>query len=192
MLVNLEQYYNPDALVYTYEGYEEFVNEHIRSTDGDEVADAWLNLKWKDILEKLTDGVYEYFDCNDPSIDGLRFKYSEYIDETFARELDWDFDFAHKDKDGKCYIIHPYGVCDNYEQIFEKIKRLEFYKKSKEKFVIFLCEHSKKNQPECGGWRWHKWGTYIGEQEPQCEYLYDEPEIEKVYSFRVARIVEEK
>ena len=74
-----------------------------------------------------------------------------------------DFDFAHKDKDGKCYIIHLYGVCDNYEQIFEKIKRLEFYKKSKEKFVIFLCKHSKKNQPERGEGGDGTNGVYISE-----------------------------
>ena len=29
MLVNLEQYYNPETPVYTYNGYEDFINEHI-------------------------------------------------------------------------------------------------------------------------------------------------------------------
>jgi hypothetical protein len=43
----------------------------------------------------------------------------------------------------------------------------------------------KANQSHEGGWRWHKWGEYIGKYEPQYEYLYDEPEIEKVYVYHI-------
>lgn len=31
-----------------------------------------------------------------------------------------------------------------------------------------------ENRGKGGGWRWHKWGTYIGTLDPQCEYLDDE------------------
>ena len=37
-------------------------------------------------------------------------------------------------------------------------------------------------------WRWHKWGPYIGTKEPKCEYLYDEPEIDKVVIFELYEI----
>jgi hypothetical protein len=44
-----------------------------------------------------------------------------------------------------------------------------------------------KDCPKCfgGGWRWHKWGPYIGTQEPKCEYIHDEPEIEEVFTYHV-------
>ena len=41
------------------------------------------------------------------------------------------------------------------------------------------------DQPEFDGWRWDHWGDYIGTQFPTTEYLYDEPEIERVYSYRI-------
>jgi len=40
-------------------------------------------------------------------------------------------------------------------------------------------------EPTDGGWRWHKWGEYIGTQNPQMEYIHDEPEIEKVYVYHI-------
>lgn len=40
-----------------------------------------------------------------------------------------------------------------------------------------------------GGWRWHKWGPYIGVQNPQCEYLYDEKNIDVVYTYHIYEIV---
>lgn len=78
--------------------------------------------------------------------------------------------------------VECYGVADNIEQI------KEFYKEqiaADAPIVISVTEISKENQPEDGGWRWHKWGQYIGVKEPQCEYLYDEPEIDSVYVFHV-------
>ena len=38
------------------------------------------------------------------------------------------------------------------------------------------------------GWRWHKWGPYIGTQDPQCEYLADEPEIKEVFVYRFIQL----
>mgnify|MGYP000101825354 CR=1 FL=1 len=51
-------------------------------------------------------------------------------------------------------------------------------------FVSFV-RIRRDEQSSSGGWRWHKWGKYIGKQKPQCEYIYDEPEIEEVYTFSV-------
>lgn len=79
-----------------------------------------------------------------------------------------------------------YGVADNYEQI------LEHYpfevNNPKSNYVIILTEVRKDNQPSDGGWRWHKWGEYIGTQNPQYEYLYDEKDIEKVYCYHIYEI----
>lgn len=78
--------------------------------------------------------------------------------------------------------ISTYGVADNIEQIKERYKsQIE----SDNPVVIGVTVMSKEHQPEDGGWRWHKWGQYIGTQDPQCEYLYDEPEIKEVLVFHI-------
>lgn len=81
--------------------------------------------------------------------------------------------------------ISPYGVADNIDQIKERFKDMI---DSDNPLIISVTEMKKKNQPEDGGWRWHKWGEYIGKQEPQSEYLYDEPNIDSVYVFHVYAI----
>lgn len=75
-----------------------------------------------------------------------------------------------------------YGVCDNYEQILKKCPMLET---SSRKFVIFIVSVKKENQSPEGGWRWHKWGEYIGTQNPQYEYLYNESEIDEVFTYHI-------
>ena len=78
--------------------------------------------------------------------------------------------------------IDPYGVCDNVEQLLEKCPELEA---SDRQFVVAMHRIVKKEQPPKGGWRWHKWGEYIGIQNPMCEYLHDEPIIEEVYVYHI-------
>ena len=75
-----------------------------------------------------------------------------------------------------------FGVCDSVEQLIERIPALE---SSDREFVVTMNLVSRASQPREGGWRWHKWGDYIGEKEPRCEYLHDEPEIERVYVFHI-------
>ncbi|MNC81295.1 hypothetical protein D3C75_1343800 [compost metagenome] len=56
------------------------------------------------------------------------------------------------------------------------------------KFVVSLAEIRKDEQPEQWGWRWEKWGEYIGTQNSQADYLYDEPEIERVFVYHIYEI----
>ena len=79
--------------------------------------------------------------------------------------------------------IDCYGVCDNYQQILDQCP--ELVASTSRQFVITLTPILKSKQSEEYGWRWHKWGDYIGVYEPQCEYLYDEPLIEKVYCYHI-------
>ena len=188
MFVDLD--YNPQAKVWNYPGVEKSI-ETLREAYGDEIAEYHKNLIWDNVLEKLSTGVYEYFDCNDPNFNGIDFRTHEHVSVELATELHFEFlDWCLERGDKEIYMSHPYGVCDNWKQIFEKIPEIKYYKESNEKFVIFLCRHVRDNEPEWGGWRWHKWGPYIGEKEPQYEYLHDEPEIEMIYTFHVSRIVE--
>lgn len=78
--------------------------------------------------------------------------------------------------------VSPYGVADNIEQVKQYAKEMI---ESDNPVVISVTEIRKDEEPEEGGWRWHKWGQYIGKQKPKCEYLYDEPKIESVYVFHV-------
>lgn len=83
--------------------------------------------------------------------------------------------------------ISAYGVCDNLAQVKERYA--EAIAHPTNPVVISMTKLTKKNQYPEGGWRWHKWGEYIGTQDPQCEYLADEPVIEEVYVFHVYPVV---
>lgn len=70
--------------------------------------------------------------------------------------------------------FETYGVADSIEQILNYHK--EEFIDSPEKYILFFTKiyQDKENAGKGGGWRWHKWGEYIGNLNPQCEYLDDE------------------
>lgn len=85
------------------------------------------------------------------------------------------------------YILHEYGVADNAEQILSHYKFLE--EDTENTYFVSLSPVFREHQPEDGGWRWHKWGQYIGCQKREgYEYLYDEKNIEYVIVYHVYRI----
>lgn len=77
-----------------------------------------------------------------------------------------------------------YGVCDSVEQFLES-DVYKFFNELPYEFVASLVEVKKSEQDSDGGWRWHKWGPYIGKHERKCEYLYDEDGIESVFCFHI-------
>jgi len=80
---------------------------------------------------------------------------------------------------------NTYGVCDSPEQFMELIgKHLDALE---EQFVVSFVRIAKDEQPPQGGWRWHKWGPYIGTQDHECEYLADEPKVDVVYTYHFLR-----
>lgn len=78
-----------------------------------------------------------------------------------------------------------YGVCDSLENLLWVYPELLDEGKDCRKFVVNMTCIDKADEEESGGWRWHKWGEYIGTQKPTTEYLYDEPEIERVYCYQI-------
>jgi hypothetical protein len=76
-----------------------------------------------------------------------------------------------------------YGVCDSPEQILERFPRLATIP---ERLLITINEVRKEHQPDHDGWRWHKWGEYIGNKEIMHEYLADEDDsIESVFTYQI-------
>jgi hypothetical protein len=95
----------------------------------------------------------------------------------YGQNGDWKF---------KVEGISKYGVCDSIEQFIGKFKDL--LEKEPRNLAVFFTHIAKdpENAGNGGGWRWHKWGEYVGEGEPTTEYLDDEPEFENgVYTYKV-------
>jgi hypothetical protein len=79
--------------------------------------------------------------------------------------------------------VNCYGVCDTVEQLLAACPELEG--DPERQFVVTLTPVLKANQPDEGGWRWHKWGPYIGTHTPTTEYLCDEPDIDGVLIYSI-------
>lgn len=81
-----------------------------------------------------------------------------------------------------------YGVADNVEQV------VDFYNKNEEGIfsgnhvIMYFDVYRHKDSP-CSGWRWKKWGPYIGTKNSRAEYLNDEPEIDHVICFSIYKVV---
>lgn len=92
---------------------------------------------------------------------------------------------THAENHLAAQLPDDYGVCDYPAQIVEKFPGILVDPRH---FVIGVTEVRRENQPGRGGWRWHKWGEYIGEHKPQYEYLYDEKDIDLVWCYRVCEV----
>jgi hypothetical protein len=84
------------------------------------------------------------------------------------------------------YHLDCYGVCDTPDQLIGKFPGITT---DPRKFVISFTEIRRDEQSDWGGWRWHKWGPYIGDQMPTTEYIYDEPEIEVVWVYHIYEVM---
>jgi len=119
--------------------------------------------------QHISKGVYEIHHFGHSKF--LKPGYYSYIDD--APEL--------IDKDGNPFDMT--GVCDAMQQIFDKCPTIA--ESPTRQFVITVTPIFRGEQPRDGGWRWHKWGSYIGIHEPQCEYLHDEPDIDMVMVYKI-------
>lgn len=84
------------------------------------------------------------------------------------------------------YEMSDYGVADSVEQVVAY-----FHAEIDDPdhtYLIVMTAILREHQPPDGGWRWHKWGPYIGTQNPKCEYLYDETDIDLVWCFHIYEV----
>ena len=79
--------------------------------------------------------------------------------------------------------VESYGVCDDLDNLISK--EPDLINDKDRYFCVALTPVLKSNQSKVGGWRWHKWGEYIGSQTPTTEYLYDEEKIDKVFVYHI-------
>ncbi|NUJ17431.1 hypothetical protein FKN04_12680 [Bacillus glycinifermentans] len=108
--------------------------------------------------------------------------------DNYLRDKGIDFydDLEHlRIKDTNGIYRATFGVCDHFQQVLDLHPVITI---SPNKFVIGLTKVRRKDQPRKYGWRWCKWGEYIGNHTPQHEYLYDEEGIEEVFVYKIIRI----
>lgn len=89
--------------------------------------------------------------------------------------------------------IPEYGTCDHIGQLEDKIisKLKLIHQKTGRMFFISTGIVIKEEQPKEMGWRWHKWGPYIGDKKPTTEYLYDEPDFDYVMLWSIKEAIPE-
>lgn len=81
-----------------------------------------------------------------------------------------------------------YGVADNASQIVDRYNELcEKYPEYMDKHSFVILMHPIFRDADTG-WRWHKWGRYIGKFPKQCEYLCHERGIDMVYAFHIYEV----
>lgn len=82
--------------------------------------------------------------------------------------------------------LNSYGVCDSPKQFLDRYRQM--LSDDVRTFVVSFTHIAKDpgNRGQGGGWRWHKWGPYIGEGKPENEYLDDEDGFDAgVYCYHV-------
>lgn len=190
--------YNPDSFIVTKD--RERVLEDIKTSFGVKTYNWWKQARIKNIIQELAPGIYEFWDCNAPDyfLENQKIECGEHCGFYRAKALNDSyrntaFKRVMRKNDSSVFVSYPYGVCDNYQQILERIPSIDYIINSKkDKFCIVLNKIVKADQPAEGGWRWHKWGKYIGDKHPKYEYIYDEDDsIEYVYLFTIYRILED-
>lgn len=108
--------------------------------------------------------------------------------KTWEEMVQWRAEHGNASYAGLPTIEDAYGVCDSEEQFMERF--CDELDQDPRPFCVTLCTLFKKDQPKEYGWRWHKWGTYLGDKNPQCEYLADEgPDITQVTLFHIYLIL---
>lgn len=107
--------------------------------------------------------------------------YEEHRDEAYALE----YGKSGVNEDGSWYFETRYGVSDNLVQVLSHAE--EFLNSPDRYFCISMTPIIREDQSPTGGWRWHKWGEYIGTYESKHEYLYDE-DIDKVFVFHIYEV----
>lgn len=77
-------------------------------------------------------------------------------------------------------------LCDGYKDIIKYYPEL---KDENRKFFVILYPIFRKFQPKHGGFRYWKYGKYIGKRKLKNEYLYDDKHIDMIYKYNIYEII---
>lgn len=155
-------------------------------------------------VRRLQEGVYEGDVNLGNFLDDVTARHIEQYPHTDAYN-EWDTALQNWRKNGQKPEEHPnalgmepfgghwisgYGVADNLEQVLAHFDY--FVKHPTRRFCIGVVEVVRPENPEPQtGFRWHKWGSYIGIHTPQCEYFNDEEGIPEVMFFHIYEFLPE-
>jgi hypothetical protein len=176
------------------EDNKEKLKEHNELCEELKVSEPSINWE-KQKLENINDEFHRYSswleELSDENIIIIE-DTNKNLDNIYISNLNWEHDLERL-TDYKLvnkYGEWTYGVCDNASQVLEYCDRqiIEEELSEDKEYIIVLTPILKRHQPKNDGWRWHKWGKYIGVQNPQYEYLADEDNIDMVYVFEVKEV----
>jgi hypothetical protein len=122
----------------------------------------------------------DLIECNPVRVSKGIYKNTGFNLHNQVNRKEWGSPYQFADIDPN---IPTHGVADSIEQFVEKYDKL--LEDSPHEYVVGFQTVRKNEQSSTGGWRWHKWGEYIGVHKITTEYLYDEPVVEEVVCFSV-------
>lgn len=152
---------------------------------------------------------------DDPDLDTTGI-YMEALNARHHIERLTNYETVNPIGDKYLYAVNDYGVADNATQVIRHLSSSlkayffgndlddEFYlgkslvkmieRYPEYKLVLLMTPHVNTKDCSWDGWRWHKWGKYLGVHEPQHEYLSCEQGIDYVlsYSIEIVKKIEEE
>ena len=80
-----------------------------------------------------------------------------------------------------------FGVVDHWSQL-----PLAALDADPRNLLVYLGLHRRADQSPDGGWRWHRWGPYLGVHAPEnstnYEYLHEATDVVEVWSYCVVEV----
>ena len=152
---------------------------------------------------------------DDPNLDTTGI-YMEALNARHHIERLTDYETVNPMGNKYLYNVNQYGVADNATQVIRRLEQglkdylfgnnldeeyylglslvrfMELYPEYR--LVLLMTPHVNTKDCSWGGWRWHKWGEYLGVHEPQHEYLSYEQGIDYVlsYDLEIVKKIEEE
>ena len=197
--VNLE--INAKKLKKSNELWEELKKEDPKIFKGEDRSNSMFQ-PWKLINSENFDELI--LEEDDPNLDTTGI-YMEALNARHSIERLTDYETVNPMGNKYLYSVNLYGVADNATQVIRMLEKslkeylsgnnldenfylglslmrfIELYPEYK--LVLLMTPHINTKDCSYGGWRWHKWGEYIGLHEPQHEYLSYEQNIDYVLSY---------
>lgn len=192
---------NPEKLKQSNERWKELKQENPEIFKGEDDSGSMFQ-PWKLINSNNFSNLI--LEEDDPDLDTTDI-YMESLNARHHIERLTDYETVNPTDDKYLYAVNNYGVADNATQVIRHLNKslksyffgndLEdefFLGKSLAKLVelypeynlvLLMAPHVNTKDCSWGGWRWHKWGEYLGVHEPQHEYLSYEKGIDYVLSY---------